>query len=450
MHSLFKIFRKYIVTACFIAFLILFLNFSAYALFFQHYRKYSLNTRDISQISKELSVSSNQITLSEHGLYLLKNQYVWAMLLDEQGNMIWNWNLPKDLPTSYSLTEVASFCKWYLKDYPVHVWDNENGLLVAGNRKNSVWKFGIEMPVFLIADTPHFILLVLITNVVLILLLSIFFGYRFYRSLMPVAKGIEDLSKQTRIALPERGITAELSKKLNETSSVLDNQNACLKKRDTARTNWISGVSHDIRTPLSMVMGYAESLESDISLDSEQRQQASIIKNQSIKIKKLIEDLNLTSKLEYNMQPLRMTNYSPATLLREIVASYYNNALSELYHINLEIEVSVEVIHLQGDIGLLSRAFSNILDNCIHHNENGCNITVIARYINNLFYLSIADDGKGIPSAVITNINQDQGSTENSPHIMGLRIVKQIILAHHGTFMISPNYTSGCKIEMSF
>ena len=87
---------------------------------------------------------------------------------------------------------------------------------------------------------------------------------------------------------------------------MLEQQRWNLEKRDTARTEWISGVSHDIRTPLSMVMGYADNLENDAALPEEARKQAGIIKEQSLKIKTLIEDLNLTSKLEYQMQPLRM------------------------------------------------------------------------------------------------------------------------------------------------
>lgn len=58
-------------------------------------------------------------------------------------------------------------------------------------------------------------------------------------------------------------------------------------------------------------MGYADNLENDAELPEEARKQAGIIKEQSLKIKTLIEDLNLTSKLEYQMQPLRMENMYP-------------------------------------------------------------------------------------------------------------------------------------------
>ena len=62
-------------------------------------------------------------------------------------------------------------------------------------------------------------------------------------------------------------------------------------------------VSHDIRTPLSMVMGYAGQIEDNESLPESERKKARIIRQQSTKMKNLINDLNLASKLEYNMQP---------------------------------------------------------------------------------------------------------------------------------------------------
>ena len=66
-----------------------------------------------------------------------------------------------------------------------------------------------------------------------------------------------------------------------------------------ARANWISGISHDIRTPLSMVLGYSSSLETNNTLNAEQQEKVAAIRQQATKIKYLIEDLNLTAKLEY-------------------------------------------------------------------------------------------------------------------------------------------------------
>lgn len=124
-----------------------------------------------------------------------------------------------------------------------------------------------------------------LANLFMVLILAVLSGYRLYSSLRPVASGIDGLISGKRVLVPEQGLTGELGKKLNQAAAVLDRQRWNLEQRDTARTEWISGVSHDIRTPLSMVMGYADNLENKESLSEEDRRQAGIIKEQSLKIK---------------------------------------------------------------------------------------------------------------------------------------------------------------------
>lgn len=75
-----------------------------------------------------------------------------------------------------------------------------------------------------------------------------------------------------------------------------------LDKRDRTRTEWIAGVSHDIRTPLSLVQGNAAQLEADPALPGQARHKASVIREQSQRIGKLVSDLNLASKLEYELR----------------------------------------------------------------------------------------------------------------------------------------------------
>ena len=60
---------------------------------------------------------------------VLDEDQLWAMLIGQDGEILWGYDLPEDLPERYSLTDVASFSRWYLQDYPVQVWVREDGLL---------------------------------------------------------------------------------------------------------------------------------------------------------------------------------------------------------------------------------------------------------------------------------------------------------------------------------
>lgn len=117
----------------------------------------------------------------------------------------------------------------------------------------------------------------------------------------------------------------ELAEKLNETGEQLRRRNEIIARRDTARTDWIAGVSHDIRTPLALILGWGEQLQQDEALPATARQKAAGICTQSEKIRSLIGDLNLTSKLQYGAQPLRRKAVAVGPFLRRCAAEFYES-----------------------------------------------------------------------------------------------------------------------------
>lgn len=117
-----------------------------------------------------------------------------------------------------------------------------------------------------------------IINIGLALLLSLIIGYKLIRSIRPLTKGIQDLGEDREVFIEPKGILADLAQNVNRASTLIPRKNVSLKERDEARSNWIAGISHDIRTPLSMVLGYASELEENSDIPAEQRRQASIIR----------------------------------------------------------------------------------------------------------------------------------------------------------------------------
>ena len=99
-----------------------------------------------------------------------------------------------------------------------------------------------------------------------------------------------------------------------------------------------AGVSHDVRTPLALILGWAEQLEQDALLPDSSRQKAAGIRTQCEKLRTLIDDLNLTSKLEYGAQPLRRKDLRAGPLFRQLVAQFCESPLAERCEITLEQE----------------------------------------------------------------------------------------------------------------
>lgn len=69
--------------------------------------------------------------------------YAWAMALDDDGSVIWQHDLPQNLNKHYTASEIASFSRWYLDDWPVFCWTADYGLFVAAVPRGSVWKYNI-------------------------------------------------------------------------------------------------------------------------------------------------------------------------------------------------------------------------------------------------------------------------------------------------------------------
>lgn len=96
----------------------------------------------VSQVSAALTKEDSGYVFAGKNLLPEGN---WALLLDESGQVVWSFQKPDDLPDHYTLTQVASFTRWYLEDYPVQCWVREDGLLVVGSPRGSIWKHDMAM-----------------------------------------------------------------------------------------------------------------------------------------------------------------------------------------------------------------------------------------------------------------------------------------------------------------
>lgn len=449
MKSLMKIFARYAASAAGVAVLLLVINFALLAGWIIQSSREADAKYHISQIADSLKKQKNGFILTEPGKSVIGDRYQWAMLLDDHGQVIWSQNLPGDVPRSYTVPEAASFARWYISDYPVNVWRCKDGLFVLGNPKGSIWKYDISMPEKMLSNIPAWAIGALIINSIAAILLALLFSFRFLRSLQPLIDGIGDLAESRPLALPTGGLLGDLSIKLNQTSTILKQQENALKKRDDARTAWIAGISHDIRTPLSLVMGYASQLENNIDLPLAEREHARIIRIHSEKIKTLVSDLNLASKLEYDMQPLNPVSIYPAALVRSVAADFMNSGrLGENFPIYLNIDVNVQNTVLMGDEKLLRRAISNLVNNSISHNPDGCDIAITLKRNISFCSIMVSDNGNGFPKEVLKSLESTEVPTELQSHGLGLTIVRQIAKAHGGASEFSNISEGGCKGEI--
>lgn len=323
--------------------------------------------------SKILEITANASTtqgILPSAADTLYENNIWAMYLNESGKCFWTLDLPEDVPTSYSIQDVALFSKGYIANYPVFVRTTDSGIIILGYPKDSYMKLlSNYYPISAIKRSPFYIVGILCLDLLLLFIAYFLSKRKIIQNTEPIISAVENLSTNSPVSLHVTGELSKVADSVNKASKLLCIQNE-------ARANWISGVSHDIRTPLSMIMGYAERISQDESSSKPVVEQANIIKHQSVKIKDLIEDLNLVSQLEYDMQPLHKESMRISKLLRSYVADLLNTGISKNYKLELNISQDANNISLDLDSRLILRAINNLVQNSIKHNPDECDISL--------------------------------------------------------------------------
>ncbi len=275
------------------------------------------------------------------------------------------------------------------------------------------------------------------------------------KSVKPLSDGIGKLAKGEPVSVQAGGDLADIADDVNAASDVI-------RAKDSARANWISGVSHDIRTPLSTVMGYADRIAENPDVPQRSRVEASIIRAQSMKMRDLVEDLNLASKLEYDLQPVNLEPLHPAALLRATVAEFVDAADPDLYGFEVDVDARAQNVSFEADRRLLGRAVRNLLQNAVTHNPHGCRIRASmgiadargisfperpgAHGVSAAWYVRVADDGCGVSAAELESLQHGPASLGDAAsrradgiasHGLGLLLVRGIAQVHGGTVLFA-------------
>lgn len=415
-----KIFVLFSVTAGVIATILMVINFFSVALVGSDVSTVSSGQRALlAEISDSLEAGSREVSLPEG---------YWCMLIDESGNVIWDQDKPDDVPDTYTINDIARMSRWFLNDYPVYTRTEDFGLIVLAKPKNAVGKYQMEYSMSWFDSLPQRLVYVLLFNLLLATVLACIFGTSLYRRIRELTRGLSDLRAEKPVKLRERGIFRDIYRNINITSSAIERKNKALSIRESARRNWIAGISHDIRTPLSVITGYAEALSETKELSENNKHRAEVIVSNSMKIKKLIEDLNLISSMEYDMQPSKRQPVKICPLIRRVSAEILNNKMSDRFSVALDLKA--ESAAVMGDEGLLERAVYNVINNAVTHNKDGCTIQIKEYEKGGNIVIVIRDNGTGVPDSVLENIDKIPKTT----HGIGLPMAYRIVSVHGGRF----------------
>jgi two-component system, OmpR family, phosphate regulon sensor histidine kinase PhoR len=230
-----------------------------------------------------------------------------------------------------------------------------------------------------------------------------------------------------------------------------------LKSYETVRADFVANLTHEIRTPLAALCGYAETLTSGIEDKETERRFLGIIERQARRLGRLVDDLLSLSDLERGITPLNFEELDPRRVLEEAVELMREPAARGGLVLNLVCPSDLP--RLNADRDRLQQVMLNLLDNAIKYTPRGGTVAVEARAATLQekpprpgVELVVADTGEGIPAADIPRLTErfyrvDRArSRELGGTGLGLAIVKHIVQLHQGTLRIDSRLREGTTV----
>lgn len=262
---------------------------------------------------------------------------------------------------------------------------------------------------------------------------------KFYEPLEKLNKAMELLAEGKRkkpIDYSGPREFVDICDRFNVMVSKLEDSENQRKKLMNDKERMMADISHDLKTPITSIQGYAKALSDGIIPDGDKDKYIKIIYEKSKKLTDLINIFHEYSKLEHPDFNLTLEKVDLSEYLRAYIALKYEDIVESGF--NIEVDIPEEEMEMKIDKIQLQRVFDNILGNSIKHNEKGTNIYVSLEKKSASYEIIIADDGKGIPKEIASNIFEaftvgDESRNSRQGSGLGLAIAKTIVELHEGT-----------------
>lgn len=218
---------------------------------------------------------------------------------------------------------------------------------------------------------------------------------------------------------------------------------------ENMRSDFVANVTHELKTPLTSISGFVETLRINDNIDISTRNRfLGIIETESDRLKRLIDDILLLSFIE-NKEQESSEDVDIYSVFKEVYELTYTSA--KVKDIDIEYNFEHENMIIKSNRDYIKQIFLNLVDNAIKYTPNGGIVTTEVRYDDNYILIKVIDNGIGISKEDKTRIferfyrvdkarSRDVGGTG-----LGLAIVKHIVKSLHGTIDVESELNIGTK-----
>src|SRR5687767_1984408 len=282
---------------------------------------------------------------------------------------------------------------------------------------------------------------------VIALLLGIFLSRTLTRPIRELTQATHavsegDLSQQ----VPVRS-----SDELGELAQAFNKMSAELSRSINSRKQMTADIAHELRTPLSLILGHAEAVHDGVLPPT--RENFEIIRDEAIRLEHLVNDLRILSLADAGELTINLQAIEPERLLQEVASLYQYQAQRK--NITLDLEIPSPLPTIEMDPGRMTQVITNILDNALRHTPEGGRIILSGRPTKDRVEFSVQDSGPGLETEATARIfdrfyrtdsARQRGGDFPGGSGLGLAIAKSIVQAHGGQVSAQSEVGKGLKV----
>ncbi len=318
---------------------------------------------------------------------------------------------------------------------------DEKAVLYVGTTLNAVGSTARIIRIQLIWVT--------LLSIIIAFVLALFMSKSFSKPVSQLNEKAHKLGEKDNDAEFSEGFCTEL----DELNKTLDTTSEKLKKNREFQNELLANVSHDLRTPLTMIKGYAEMIR-DISREDEKQcaEDVAVIVEETDRLTALVNEILEYSELQMSDSEAVMNDVDLSETVASVADSFDKLYFKDGYVFERNI---ADDIHIKGNISRLKRAIYNLLDNAVRHAGEDKWVGISLRTDNDKAIIEISDHGSGIAPEELEHIwdryytkRQRSGKGVSG---LGLAIVKQIVSQHNGVCKAESEVGAGSvfSIELS-
>jgi len=412
-------------------------------------------TRDFAG---HIVAEDNLPTVSDAGIIELDSNNLWIQIVDANGNEVYSHNTTTTQQTHYA---PIAFLELYQGE------DSMELTVCVGmvEYNTDQWTYIIGFPMNITKVTMYLdgdsftggksILLILLSAAGLLMIVcGGIFGLWITRHFRKMTQAVGQIAYRLYEPIYTKGVFQDIYDSLNEMNAELLASDKEAERNEAQREEWLTNITHDLKTPLSPIKGHAELLadpEYPIT-EADRIEFGQVILKNAEYAGALVNDLKLTYQLKNGMIPLNMRQAYLTRFLKESIIDILNHP--EYSDRNISFIGEDKEISYSFDERLLRRAVNNLIMNALIHNLEDTVIRIGIQAADKI-RITVEDNGRGMDAEEVSRLFQRYYRGTNTDEKaegtgLGMAIVKQIIEIHNGEISVESQRNAGTMITIAF